>query len=165
MPERQDFIQRLLEELRQTLAQVVRFREAGSHDAALATLLQAQERLFVRPAQEFMMLPLERQLRLLVIGESDAAAREKCTVFATLLTEMARTYQARDQVAPAQGARRLALQVLLLTAQRRAQPGADAELGPRIAALRQELPDDALDPELTALLERYDASVPPAASG
>ena len=161
MHERQDFIQRLLEELRRTLVQVRRFRDAGSHDAALATLLQAQERLFVRPAQEFMVLPVDKQLRLLVIGESDAAAREKSLIFATLLTEMGITYQVRGQVAPAHGAYQLALQVLLLAAHQFASQNFP-EFRVGIDALRPLLPAEQLSPEVAALLAAFDASAPPA---
>ncbi len=160
MPERQDFVQRLLAELRQVLAQVLKFREGGSHDAALATLLQAQERLFVRPAQEFMTLPIERQVRLLVLGETGATAREKCIVYATFLTEMGHTYQAKRQPANAGGVYQLALHVLLEAA--RQIPGPDsADLRTGVAAVRDLVPADQLGPEVAALLGDFDASGPP----
>ena len=158
MPERQDFLQRLLDELRLALVQVGQFRAAGSHDAALATLLHGQERLFVRPAPEFMLLPVDEQVRLLVIGETDDAAREKCSLFANFLTEMARTYEAKGQAATARGAYQLALHVLLVTAGRFPRTGADAELEAQIAALRRQVPADQINPALQPLLARHDAT-------
>jgi len=163
MPERQDFIQRLLTELRQVLAQVTKFREGGSHDSALATLLQAQERLFVRPAPEFMTLPVEKQVRLLVIGETDAAAREKCIVYATFLTEMGHTYRAKGQAPTAGAAYQLALRILLEAARQIASPDSP-DLRTGVAAVRQLVPADQLSPEMAALLADFDAATPPSTS-
>ncbi len=153
MPERQDYVQRLLEELRQLLAEILRFRQAGSHDAALMTLLHAQERLFTRPASEFMGLPVEQQVRLLVIDETNANARDKCLAYATLLTEVGHTYRAKGLDAPAQGAYQLALQVTLL-ALLRPNAGRIVDFRDRIASLRRLVPGDALGPETAALLAR-----------
>jgi hypothetical protein len=156
MPERQDFIQRLLEELGQFLAEVAKFRQAGRHDAALLTLLQAQERLFVRPVQDFITRPVEEQVHLLVLGETAATARAKCLAYATLLTEAGHTYQARGQPALAQGAYQLALHVTLLAAL--SFPSADsAEPRARIAALRERLPVGELTEELKQLLDQLAA--------
>jgi hypothetical protein len=155
MPERQDFIQRLLEELGQFLAEVMKYRRAGSHDAALLTLLHAQERLFVRPVQEFMTRPVEEQVHLLVLGESDSNARDKCLAYATLLTEVGHTYQAKGQAAVAQGAYQVALHVVLLTTLR-FPPGDQAELRARIAALLDQLPPDDLNADVKGLLRQVE---------
>jgi hypothetical protein len=69
-PQKQDYLLRLLEELGQFVAEITRLRNGGSHDAALLTVLQAQERLFARPAQEFIARPVEEQVALLVIAET-----------------------------------------------------------------------------------------------
>ncbi|HUJ42938.1 MAG TPA: hypothetical protein VLW52_04945 [Opitutaceae bacterium] len=144
MPERQDYILRLLEELNQFLAEVMRFRRAGSHDAALLTLLQAQERLFARPAEQFMALPVAQQVHLLVVDESAAHARQKCLAYATLLVEAAQIYDARTQPALAHGAYQLAMEVILL-AWRQPSPADDRA---RFAALLARVPPDELLPEI-----------------
>lgn len=151
MPERQDYVQRLLEELRHSLAEVAKYRQAGSFDAALLTLLHAQERLFVRPVQEFMTRPVTEQVHLLALGESAAHAREKCVVYASLLAEAGRTYEAKGQPAMGRGADAVALHVLLLAA--RQFPSADATgLQARIAAQLERVPADDLGADVRALL-------------
>ena len=157
MPERQDFVQRLLEEVRQFVAEAAGFRQAGRHEAALLTLLQAQERLFVRPVQDFMTRPVAEQVHLLALGETAAVARDKCLAYATLLTEAGQTYQAAGQAALAQGAYQLALHVTLLAALK--SPSADSsEPRARIAALRERLPAGELSDEIAQLLNRLAAS-------
>jgi hypothetical protein len=157
MPERQDYILRLLEELGRFLAEVVKFRQAGHYEAALLTLLQAQERLFVRPVPEFMTRPVEEQVHLLVLGETAAIAREKCLAYANLLTEAGHTYQARGQPALAQDAYQLALHVTLLAALRFSSADS-AEPRARIAALRERLPAGELNEELKKLLDQLAAN-------
>jgi len=153
MPQRQDYVLRMLEELQHSLAEVAKYRQAGSLDGALLTLLQAQERLFVRPVQEFITRPVADQVHLLALGETAVHAREKCGAYATLLTEAARTYEAKGQPAMARGADMAALHVLLLTA-RQFPPADPADLQARIAALLARVPADDLGPDLRALLER-----------
>lgn len=156
-PQKQDYLLRLIEELGQLVTEIVKLRQHGSYDSALHTVMQAQERLFARRAQEFMTRPIEEQLHLLVIGESAANAREKCLVYAALLTEAAHTYLAREQTALASGACQLALHVLLLTALR--YPAADAaEDRTRIAVLLNLLPDDQLAAEVQGLLDQFQAA-------
>ena len=154
MPERQDYVQRLVEELTHLLAEVVRFRTAGSHEAALLTLLHGQERLFVRPAQEFMALPVGQQVHLLTVDESPPAARDKCLAYVALLTEVGRTYEAKGQPAPAAGAYHVALHVALLTA---LELPAAPDLPARIDALRASISAGSSTPEVQELLARYDA--------
>ena len=145
---------RLMEELTRYLAEIRTLRDGGSGDAALLTVLQAQQRLFARPAQEFMTRSLEEQVHLLVIGETDADAREKCLAYATLLTEAGHTYRARQQTVVASGAYQLALRVLLLTA--RQFPGPDlSDLPARVAALLDRVAVDDLDAEVKGLLDQF----------
>jgi hypothetical protein len=156
MPQRQDYVERMLEELRHSLGEVAKYRAAGSPDAALLTLLQAQERLFVRPVPEFMTRPVAEQVRLLALGEPAGNACAKCLAYASLLAEAARTYEVKGQPALARGADQLALHVLLLAA--RQFPPADAsELRQRIADQRRRVPDGELGPEVRALLGEPDA--------
>jgi hypothetical protein len=155
--QKQDYLLRLIEELGQLVAQIVSLRERGSGDSALHTVLQAQERLFARRAQDFMNLSVEEQLHLLVVGETAANARTKCLMYATLLTEAGHTYRAREQTALASGAYQLALHILLLTALH--DPAMEAaEDRTRIAALLDLLPGDQLAAEVTGLLERFQST-------
>jgi hypothetical protein len=152
-PQKQDYLLRLLEELGQFVAEITRLRNGGSHDAALLTVLQAQERLFARPAQEFIARPVEEQVALLVIAETAANAREKCLAYARLLTEAGITYQAKDQPALALGAYRYALTMLLLAQER--LPGLDASaLKERLGSLIDPLPEDDLKNEVQGLLNQ-----------
>jgi hypothetical protein len=153
MPERQDYVMRLIEELGQFLAEALRFRQAGSHDAALLVLLQAQQRLFARPPARFMGLPVEEQVRLLALDQAPAAAREKCLAYATLLAEAGRTYQARGQNALADGAGRLAMQVLELAAQQLPAPD-DPGFRARTSALLDAWSPDGQNAAVRAWLRR-----------
>jgi hypothetical protein len=155
MPQRQDYILRLLEELNQFLAEVARFRRAGSYDAALLTLLQAQERLFARPAEQFMALPVEDQVRLLAMDESTANARDKCVAYAALLAVAGHIYQARAQPALAHGAYQLASHVTLLALRQFSPPESSAERA-RIAALLGQLPPDDLTADAKTWLMQLD---------
>jgi uncharacterized protein VirK/YbjX len=155
--QKQDYLLRLIEELGLLMAEVVKLRNQESHDAALHTLLQAQERLFARPAQEFMTRSIEEQLRLLVIGESTPNAREKCLMYAALLTEAGHIYTAREQTALASGAYQFALHILLLTALRDPAPKA-AEDRARISSLLDLLSDDQLATEVQGLLGQFHAA-------
>jgi hypothetical protein len=149
--EKQDYLLRLIEELAQLLAQVTKLRDGGRYDSALLMVLHAQERLFARPAAEFITRPVEDQVTLLVIADSAANGREKCLAYARLLTEAGNTYQAKDQPALALGAYRYALHVLLLAQER--LPGTNVSpLKERIGSLIDRLPDDELKNEVQGLL-------------
>jgi hypothetical protein len=155
-PQKQDYVLRLIEELGQFVAEVAGLRNRGRYDAALLTILQAQERLFARPAQDFITRPVEDQVTLLVIGDTAANGHEKCLAYARLLTEAGITYQAKDQTALALGAYRFALHVLLLAQER--LPGMDAaQLANRIGPLLDRLPEDSLKNEVQGLLSQLAA--------
>ncbi len=153
MPQRQDYLLRMIEELGRFAAEVTRLRRGGRHDAALFAILQAQERLFARPSAEFMGRPLEEQIRLLAIGESPANGTEKCLWYARLVLEAGLVYRDRDQAPLALGACRLALQITDLV---RAQfPGADvSDVGRRTAALLDAIPDSEAKTETQQMLAR-----------
>ncbi|MGA2444316.1 MAG: hypothetical protein ABSG50_02670 [Opitutaceae bacterium] len=156
-PQRQDYMLRLLEEQGRFLVEILEFRQAGSYDAALFTVLRAQERLFARPAQDFIPLSLEEQVHLLVVGETDTNARDKCLAHATLLTEAGLTYQAKGQPPLALGAYQLALHVTLLAAVM-FPPADSSALRARIAALLDQLPADDLNAEVKELLRQFEES-------
>lgn len=152
-PQKQDYILRLIEELGQFAAEITRLRDGGRYDAALLTVLQAQERLFARPAQDFIARPVEEQMTLLVIADTVPNGQEKCRAYARLLIEAGATYQAKDQPALALGAYRFALTVLLLAQDR--LPGMDAStLKDRIGSLIDPLPEDDLKNEVQGLLNQ-----------
>jgi hypothetical protein len=152
MPQRQDYVMRMIEELNQFLAEVLRFRRAGRFDAALLVLLQAQQRLFARPIDQFMAMSIEEQVRLLALDETAPHAREKCLAYANLLTEAADTYEAKDQAALAHGAHQLALQVILLAVSR-FPPADSAPDRVRIQALLDRLPAGELNAEVSGRLQ------------
>jgi len=155
MPQRQDYLLRLIEELGRFVAEATKFRNAGHHDAALLEILRAQERLFARPAQEFTARPLEEQVRLLIVGEPGANAVEKCAAYAGLIVEAGLIYQSAGQPALALGACRFALQIIGLARQTR--PAGDfAPARARIAALLAALPDSEMKTQVAAELNRPD---------
>jgi hypothetical protein len=154
-PQRQDYLLRLLEEQARFLSEIVEFRQAGSYDAALFTVLRAQERLFARPAHDFISRSLDEQVHLLVIGESDTNARDKCLALATLLTEAGHTYQAKEQPPLALGAYQLAFQVTLLAAVK-FPPADSTTLRTRIAALLARVPAGDLNAEVKELLRQFE---------
>ena len=158
--EKQDYVLRLIEELGRLIAEIVNLRQRGSYDTALQMVLQAQQRLFGRPAEAFIGRSIDDQVHLLVVGENPANARAKCVAYATLLTEAAGIYQAREQTALAGAACQWALQVLIAV---RAGPG-DAQvsaLAARLGALLDRLPEDPLIRETKALIPQTGAQVDP----
>jgi hypothetical protein len=152
--DRQDYLFRLIEQLRQFVAQALALRQAGKLDEALIELAHAQEKLFVRPAAEFRHLPIVDQLRLLTLGESPGMGREKCAAYATILEQAGLVFQGKNQETLALSAYQLALHVLLIVA---SEPGAVApEIRSGIARLRERLPADELNAPTRELLARYE---------
>ena len=134
--QREDYLMRLLAQLRELVASLGRLRAAGRHAEALQLLLQAQERLFGRTVAELAPLSLEAQLDLLVTDVPAPVAAEKCALYAALLREVAATYRERGAAALAPAALALAAQVVLAAAGR--LRGVAPE--PLAAAARELLP-------------------------
>jgi hypothetical protein len=152
--ERQDYLLRLIEQLRQFVAQALALRQAGKLDEALIALVHAQEKLFVRPAAEFRHLPLAEQLPMLKFGESAETGREKCVAYAAILEQAGLVYQGKNQDAIAASAFQLALHVLLLVA---SEPGAvTPELRSGIAKLQERVTIEELNTPTRELLTRYE---------
>ena len=159
MPERQDYLLRMIEELGRFAAEVTRLRRSGQHDAALFAILQSQERLFARPSAQFMGRPLDEQIRLLVIGETDANAAEKCLWYARLVLDAGLVYRDRDQAPLALGACRLALQIVDHV--RGQFPEADvSEVAARVADVLAGIPASAAKTETEQMLARIAGSAP-----
>ena len=116
--QREDYLMRMTEELCEFVARAVLLRDTGQLAQALQIAVQAQERLFARPAAEFAALPVDEQLRLLTLDESPDQARAKCLAYASILEEAGNVYQARGRDDLAASALQLALYV---TADRRAR--------------------------------------------
>jgi len=107
-----DYILRLVEQLREFLAQIIRLREGSRPDDALVAIMHAQEQLFACPSAQFGALLPDAQFHMLILGEQPEQARAKILLQADLLAETARVYDAKDQLALAQGARHYALALL-----------------------------------------------------
>lgn len=151
MPSR-DYFLRYIELIRQFLAEATKLRQSGKLDQALRVLLQAQEKLFARPAAEFVPLPLDEQLRLLTVGESVENARAKRIGYAALLREAAEVYRVRDREDLAASANQLALHVLLTVAVE--DPRGAEEVIPEIRALLARVPADQLYDPVKELLAK-----------
>ena len=152
--ERQDYLLRLIEQLRQLVAGALALRQAGKLDEALLALVHAQEKLFVRPAVAFRHLPLAGQLPMLRLGESAETGREKCVAYAAILEQAGLVYQGKNQDAIAASAFQLALHVLLLVA---SEPGTvTSEVRHSIAALRERVSTEELNAPTRELLARYE---------
>ncbi|HEY0945731.1 MAG TPA: hypothetical protein VGD81_10700 [Opitutaceae bacterium] len=145
---RDDYLIRMIEQLRQFVAEALRRRESGQLDLALVMLMQAQEKLFARPTAGFIALPLDEQLRLLTLDEPPETAREKTLLYAELLKEASKVYRARDQRELATSALQLALQVTLIAAI--ASPSHRETLRLEAAALLGELTPELSPDELHA---------------
>jgi len=130
-----DYILRLVEQLREFLAQITRLRQVNRPDDALVAIVQAQEQLFARPAAQFTSLLPDAQFHMLVLGEKPGQARAKILLQSDLLAETARVYEDKDQLPLAQGARYFALELLQLAAAQFPDPAIDEH----VAALRRDL--------------------------
>jgi hypothetical protein len=135
---KQDYLLRLIEQLRQFVREMIRLREAGDYDAAIYTIVPAQEKLFGLPAQEVAQLPLDEQFRHLVQGESPGNAWDKCCAYAEMLEELGHIYTSKGDPDSANGAWHFALHILLLAAAQH-PAAAPRDFANRIARLRERL--------------------------
>lgn len=110
--QRQDYLIRLIEELGRFVREVIRSGEARQIDSAVPAIVQAQEKLFARPATTFLTRPLEEQIDLLAAGESAATAAEKCVTYAGILRLAAQVYSAKQRDVLAHSSEQIADEVL-----------------------------------------------------
>lgn len=110
--QRQDYLIRLIEELGRFVREVIRSGEARRLESAVPAIVQAQEKLFARPATAFLTLPLEEQIDLLAEGESAATAAEKCVTYAGILRFAAQVYAAKQRDVLAHSSEQIADEVL-----------------------------------------------------
>ena len=152
MPSQEDYILRHIALLRQFLAQAVGLRSAGRPEQALVVILQAQEKLFARPAAAVAALSIDDQLRLLGQGEPPDLARASQLGYASLLREAGLACLARDHPAQATGAFQLALHVTLTVALE--DPAGDGQHLPALAELLSRIPLEELNPVVREMLGR-----------
>ena len=150
---REDYLIRLIEDLRIFVSRAINLRDQGQLGQALQAVVIAQEKLFARPAAEFTVLPIDEQLRLLCLDESPSTARAKCLSYVAMLEEGGNVLQARGRDDMAASAWQLALYVAAWTALSHPVPAGNAP-DPALARLRARVPADQLQPPTKALLER-----------
>ncbi|MFI5356285.1 MAG: hypothetical protein ACHQ4G_03010 [Opitutales bacterium] len=156
MPQRQDYILRLIDELREFVSAMLRSGDPGKGAEALHAVLHAQQQLFQRPPAEFLSADLGQQIDLLAQGESPAGAVENVATYAALLEQAARVYDGLNRPALALGSRQLALAALAAAAAR--WPAQRADVAAQLGALRAAIPDEALNPPVRELLRDFDAT-------
>ncbi|HEU5080140.1 MAG TPA: hypothetical protein VFT72_13085 [Opitutaceae bacterium] len=152
MPVRDDYLLRFVNLLREALAEAVRLRKGGRHEQALLVIIQTQEKLFVRPAAEFIRLNLDQQIELLRRGEKPSDARTKLLAYASLMREAGEIYAARDRADLAAGAFQAALHVSLVVANEDVAP--DENLRTTIGELLKQVPPEQLQPPVVEMLQR-----------
>jgi hypothetical protein len=153
--EEQDYLLRMLQELRQFIAQVAKTGDtSGAHEALLA-VVHAREKLFGKPTSEFGRLPVAEQLAWLAAGESPQTARDKCLTYAAILKSAALIYQVQNDDAMATSAYQLSLYIVLILGVQTKE--SYAELISEIRDLRSKIPEDALNPPVKELLLKGEA--------
>ncbi|HKB90735.1 MAG TPA: hypothetical protein VKC60_09500 [Opitutaceae bacterium] len=149
--QRDDYIHRLIDQLRQFVAQIVKFRASDRLDEALLAIVNAQEKLFARPAPEFISLTIPEQLALLTQHESEETGRTKCLAYASILKEAGLVYEAKGQGDFAQSAFQLALYVNLQVAKDAGET--TEEQAGAIAFLMARVPSEELHAPVKDLLQ------------
>lgn len=151
---RQDYILRLISDLRQFVASVLGTGDPARASEALHAILHAQQRLFHVPPPEFLGLTLDEQIDLLARAEAPAHAVEKIATYAATLNEAARVYETINRDDMAASSRQLALGVLLSAASR--WPEQRHQVADEIARLRAILPDESLNPPVREMALAWD---------
>ena len=152
MSVRDDYLLRLIAQLRQALAEILKFREGGHYEAALHTAFAAQEKLFSRTTDELAKLSLDELLRLLRLDESEETAREKVLGYASLLRETGLIYEAMGRELLASGCFQLSLQVMLSVAAE--EIACSEELRESMRELLARIPPDLLHEPVKEMLRK-----------
>ena len=134
--QRQDYILRQIDLLRQFVARLAGRRPDLELEEALLLSFHLQEKLFPLPPAEFLRLALPDQIAALRRSESAADARDKCLAYASLLAETAVLYDYKGRDDLAAGARQMALYAALsLALENRSDPTAGALIDRLVADL------------------------------
>jgi hypothetical protein len=149
--QRQDYILRQIDLLRQFVKRVLLKRPDPELDEALLLTLHLQEKLFPVPPAEFLRLELAEQIAQLRQGESRAEGNVKCRTYALLLVETARLYEHKGHPDFAAGARQMALFAALSVA---LDDPADGEANLVSRELLAQLDPLSLQAPVIALLEQ-----------
>lgn len=152
--QRQDYILGQIQLLGQFVARLTRRRDAAGMDEAIQLALHLQEKLFGRPAKEFLQLEVSEQIAALRLGESKESGHSKCLSYATLLKETATLYDLSNRNDLATGARQLALYVTLSIAVD--QPAGDTSANVLLAELTSSLAGKELHPPVRELQAKLD---------
>lgn len=153
---RDDYLLRMINLLREAIAEMLKLRQQGRYEAALHAAFAAQERLFGRRTEEISKLSLEELLRLLTLDEPPPVATEKIFAYGSLLHETGRVYQAMGREQLASGCYQLALQTMLTGTANAG--GASDERWNTMRELLAQIPPDQLYAPVKELLERVGAS-------
>ncbi len=113
----EDYVLKLIKQLRQFLAEIAALRTVGRFSEAELSLIQSQQRLFGLPWSEIGRRTPHEQFLLLTRGELPSHAREKCLLQVQHMLEYGRLYWSRDERALAVGAWRFASILLELAGQ------------------------------------------------
>lgn len=151
--QRQDYILRQIDLLRQFVARLTDRRTDREIEEALLLSFHLQEKLLPLPPGEFLQLDLGMQMEALRLNESPVAAREKILAYAMLLSETAGLYAVKGRLDLADGARQMALYAALNVALE--SPGAPAAAGELIDALAARLDPADLHAPVAELLAAY----------
>ncbi len=149
--QKQDYILRQIDLLRQFVKRVVGKRPDPELDEALLLAMHLQEKLFPVPPAEFLRLELAEQIVQLRRGESRASGNAKCRLYAQLLAETAKLYDHKGQPELAAGARQMGLYAALSVA---IDDPADAEANLVARETLIQLDAHSLLPPVVALLEQ-----------
>ena len=148
--EEQDYLLKMLQELRQFVAQVVKTGDTSGANEALLSVVHAREKLFGKPTTEFGRLPVAEQLAWLAAGETPETARGKCLTYAAILKSAALIYQVQNDDRMATSAYQLSLYIVLILAVQTKE--SYAELRDEIQSLKSKIPEEALNPPVRELL-------------
>jgi hypothetical protein len=152
MSAQEDYVLRMIAQLRQAISQVLKYRESSRFDDALLNAFDAQERLFGRTTAELSELSLDELLGLLRMDETPDEGTEKVLGYASLLRETGRVYEAMDQRQMAERCFQLALRVMLSVAVE--EPPRDDAPWAEMRELVAWISPDRLQPTVKELLER-----------
>jgi len=149
--QRQDYILRQIDLLRQFVKRIVGKRPDPELEEALLLAFHLQEKLFPIPPVQFLQLELSAQVELLRRHESPAIGNENCRAYAALLAETARLYEHKGQPDLAAGARQMGLYAALSVV---LADSADGEASALARELLAAIDVQTLHPPVIALLEQ-----------
>ena len=155
--QRQDYILRQIDLLRQFVKRVVQKRPDPELDEALLLALHLQEKLFPLPPAEFLQLGLADQIARLRHNESRPEGNARCVAYAALLAETARLYEHKGAPDLAAGARQMGLYAALSVA---VDDPAEPEANQLARELLVQLDAHSLHPPVIALLEQLKDPAP-----